>query len=173
MSEALTVGPAVSKELARIMATLDDPRALDDAEDFPDFLPYEFPFQILAELVGVEAKEAGESNEGIFVTLKVHESNNAEVLVNKTYTLTFWVKNKDLHDLVMRNSVKSRKAFAAVLARKPNDDDFRPMPVFLKLHQATAANPAQSLGIMLRIENKYIKTTKRDKRIHELTFALA
>jgi len=169
---AITVGPTLSKAAKAILESMEDPRALDDLSDYPDFMPYDKPFVTVIELVGCEAKESGESNEGIFLTVKVHESNSPEVLVNKTYSIALFTKHKQLPDQVLKTHARQRRQLASTLARKPNDDDFKPMPVFLKLHQATVGNPGESLGIRLKLENRFVRRTNKGKDIHEYHFEL-
>ncbi len=63
---------------------------------------------------------------------------------------------------------KGRKAFAAVIAGVEDTEEFKAAPVLLQLH-----NEVEPLGIPLVLTNKFTRTTRTGKAIHDLTFALA
>ncbi len=166
MSQAL-VKPTTEKEVLSILGTADDRELLDAAEN-DAFMPYDIEFQAKAQLVSVKAKK-NYDNQGLFVTFRIVESSAPqEVKVGKQYTVAFFDTHKTLPEFVLKTHLVQKREFAAVVAGANSaDDSFKAAPVLLKLHREV-----ESLEIPMLLQNKYLKTTRNGKKVHELRFAL-
>ena len=167
MSQAL-VKPTTEKEVLSILGTADDRELLDAAEN-DAFMPYDFAFTARALLVSVKAKK-NYDNQGLFVTFRITDSSAPqEVKVGKQYTVAFFDTHKTLPEFVLKTHLIQKREFAAVVAGANSaDDSFKAAPVLLKLHREV-----QSLDIPMLLQNRYIKTTRTGKKVHELRFELA
>lgn len=166
MSQAL-VKPTTEKEVLSILGTADDRELLDAAEN-DAFMPYDIEFQAKAQLVSVKAKK-NYDNQGLFVTFRIVESSAPqEVKVGKQYTVAFFDTHKTLPEFMLKTHLVQKREFAAVVAGANSaDDSFKAAPVLLKLHREV-----ESLEIPMLLQNKYLKTTRNGKKVHELRFAL-
>lgn len=141
-----------------------------------DLLPYDKPFEVLAELVEVKAKKNYDSR-GVYAKLRVVETNApAVVKVNRTYTLWFFDRNKSLEDFVIGKMVEQRIRFAATIDEYAGDPlergadgayKYKSAPILLQMHQTV-----EPLGLQMRFKNEYQRTTRNGKDIHELHFEL-
>lgn len=165
MSQAI-VKPTSEKEALALFSSSDDRELLDAAEN-DAFMPYDFEFQARALLVSVKGK-ANYDNKGVFCTFKIVESNHPEVRVGKFYTVAFFDVHKTLPEFVLKQHLLDKREFAAVVAgARAEDDSFKAAPVLLKLHREV-----DSLDIPMLLHNKYLKTTRNNKKVHNLRFAL-
>lgn len=165
MSNAI-VTTTTSKDALSILAASDDRELLSQGLD--DFLAYDVPFEVKATLQECRAKKNFD-NRGVFLSLVITESNNPEnVKVGKTYVVAYFDTHKSVPEFVLGKMAQGRREFAAVIAGVPCTDDFKAAPVLLQLH-----NEVEPLGIKLLVRNKYLRTTRTGKAIHELSFALA
>ena len=107
-------------------------------------------------------------NRGVFVTLKVTASDSPEnVKVGKTYVIAFFDQHKSIPDFVIGKMAQSRREFAAALDQVTCTEEYKAAPTLLKLSKET-----ESLNIPMVIRNKFIRTTRTGKAVHELQFAL-
>lgn len=166
MSQAL-VKPTTEKEALSILASADDRELLDAAEN-DAFMPYDLPFKARALLVSVKAKK-NYDNQGLFCTFKIVESSAPqEVKVGKLYTVAFFDSHKSLPEFVLKSHLIQKREFAAVIAgANSSDEAFKAAPVLLKLHREV-----ESLDIPMLLDNRYVKTTRNQKKVHNLNFAL-
>lgn len=167
MSQAL-VKPTTEKEALALFATADDRELLDAAEN-DAFMPYDLEFQARAQLISVKGKK-NYDNSGVFVTFRITESSNPqEVKVGKQYVIAFFDTHKTLPEFVLKQHLIQKREFASVVAGNSGaaPDDFKAAPVLLAMHREV-----ESLDIPMLLQNKYIKTTRNGKKVHELRFAL-
>lgn len=166
MSTAITVKPTTSKEELSILGASDDRELL--SQGLNDFLPYDLPFEAVVEIQEVKARR-NHDNRGVFVSLKVLESSAPrEVQVGKTYALAFFDVHKTLPEFVLTKMIQGRREFAAAIAgADANDESFQSAKALLQLHQEV-----EPLGIKMRFVNKFVKTTRNNKAIHELAYEL-
>lgn len=167
-----------ARDAAAILGFADslDGRALVSESD-GDLLPYEVEFEALAEIIEVKAQKNHDSR-GIRVKLKIVESTNPkDVKVNRTYTLWFFDQHKTLPDMVLKQMVEDRIRFAATIDGYQGDPlepladgspKYKSAPKLAELH-----NEVEPLGIQLRFQNRYTRTTRNNKRLHKLSFELA
>lgn len=165
MSTAI-VTQTTNKDALAILAASDDRELL--AQGMDDFLPYDVKFDALVELTEVRAKK-NHDNRGIFVSMKILESDSPNnVKVGKSYVVAFFDTHKTVPEFVLGKMAQQRREFAATIADVPCTDEFQAAPVLLQLH-----NEVEPLGIRMRLQNVYLRTTRTGKAIHELRFALA
>lgn len=170
MSQAI-VKPTTDKDVLRILGNADDRELLDAAEN-DAFMPYDTEFSIEADLLALRVKK-NYDNEGVFVTFKVTASNNPEVKVNKLYTIAFFEVHKSVPEFVLKSHLLLKRAFAVAVAGVQDTPEFKAAPVLLKLARATQENDlkGETLDIPMLIQNKYLKTTRNQKKIHQYRFA--
>lgn len=175
-STLATVDQAIDREAAAILGATDsdDSRALI-SDSRSDLLPYNVPFNILAELVEVKAEKNYDSR-GVRVKLQVVESDSDAVRVNRAYTLWFFDRNPQLKEFVLAEMAEQRIRFAATMEGYEGDPlelnpdgtpKFKAAPTLLELHREV-----QPLGIKMRFSNKYLRTTRNGARLHKLHFDL-
>lgn len=166
MSQAL-VKPTTEKEALSILASADDRELLDAAEN-DAFMPYDLPFKARALLVSVKAK-SNYDNRGLFCTYKVLESSApSEVKVGKLYTVAYFDSHKTLPEFVLRQHLIDKRELAATIAgANSSDESFKAAPVLLKLHREV-----DSLDIPVLLDNRFVKTTRNGKKVHQLHIAL-
>lgn len=165
MSNAI-VTTTTSKDALSILGASDDRELL--SQGMEDFLPYDVPFQAKVRINEVKAKK-NHDNRGIFISMTVLESSDPDnVKVGKAYVVAYFDTHKTVPEFVLGKMAHQRREFAATIAGVPNTDDFKAAPVLLQLH-----NEVEPLGILMDIENKYLRTTRNAKPIHELRFALS
>jgi hypothetical protein len=165
MTQAL-VKPTTEKDLLAILGAADDRELLDAAEN-DAFMPYDHEFQARAMLVAVKAKK-NYDNQGLFCTFRIVESSSPEVKVGKNYTVAFFDVHKSLPEFVLKQHLIDKREFAAVIAKQRSEDEtFKAAPVLLKLHREV-----ESLDVPMLLQNRYLKTTRNGKKVHNLRFAL-
>lgn len=166
MSQAL-VKPTTEKEALALFASADDRELLDAAEN-DAFMPYDLEFQARALLVSVKGK-SNYDNKGVFCTYKIIESSAPqEVKVGKFYTVAYFDTHKTLPEFVLRQHLVDKREFAATIAgANSSDDSFKAAPVLLKLHREV-----ESLDIPVLLHNRFVKTTRNGKKVHQLYIAL-
>lgn len=170
------VGEAVDREAAAIIGftdSLDGRQLISEARG--DLLPYNVPFDIIADLIEGKAEKNYDSR-GFRVKLQVVESDSEAVRPNHSYTLWFFDKNPSLKEYVLAEMAEQRVRFAAVLDGYQGDPleqnpdgspKFKAAPVLLNLHREV--NP---LNIRMRFRNVYQRTTRNGARLHKLQFEL-
>ena len=141
-----------------------------------DLLPYDKPFVAVCEVIEVKAKKNYDSR-GVYALLRVVETNAPEVVkVNRTYTLWFFDRNKNLEDFVIGKMIEQRIRFAATIDEYEGDPlernadgsyKYKSAPILLQMHQAV-----EPLGFKMRFSNVFKRTTRNGKDIHELEFEL-
>lgn len=166
------------RDVAAILGFADSEEGRELVEEGKgDLLPYDAPFDILAEIVEVKGKKNYDSR-GVYAKLRVLETDAPTVCkVNRTYTLWFFDRNKNLEDFVIGKMVEQRIRFVAAIDEYPGDPLergadgkylYKSAPTLLQMHQKV-----EPLGIQMRIRNKFVRTTRNNKDIHELEFELA
>jgi hypothetical protein len=176
-NESITVvQQAVDREAAAIIGATDSGESRElISEARGDLLPYNVPFIVEADLIEVKAEKNYDSR-GIRVKLAVVSSDSEAVKVNRSYTLWFFDRNPSLKEFVLAEMSAQRVQFAAVLAEYDGDPlalngdgspKFRAAPVLLDLHRQV-----EPLGIRMRFENRYLRTTRNGARLHKLYFSL-
>jgi len=164
MSNSIVTTTSSKDELA-ILAASDDRELRSQGLD--DFLPYDVAFTISCLILEVKPRK-NHDNRGVFVTLKVTASDNPDnVRVGKTYAIAFFDQHKTIPEFVIAKMMESRREFAAALDQVDCTDDYKAAPTLLKL-----AKEVEPLDIPFTIRNKYQRTTRTGKAIHELQFAL-
>lgn len=163
------VSATVDKDALSIIGASDDRELLAQGKD--DFLPYEFAYDCIVELIEVKARKEFDSR-GVFVKLSVvsiaSTESPTELKVGKTYTLAFFDAHKTLPEFVLGQMVRSRKAFAAAVEGVEPTEEYKAAPTLLQLHREV-----EPLGIQMRFTNVYQRSTRNGKKIHTLNFALA
>lgn len=173
------VKQASEKEILAVFASADD-RELHDESGNDDFLPYDIEFQGRGLILAVKGKK-NYDNSGVFITLQVTESSRPqEVKVGKRYTIAYFDTHKTMPPFVLQKHSVQKREFAALLARGTDpqaanphatDDNgkylFKAAAVLLKLHREVDA-----LDIPVMFQNKFVKTTRPGKKIHDLMWAL-
>jgi hypothetical protein len=172
------VKPASEKEILEVFAAADD-RELHDESGNDDFLPYDIEFQGRGLVLAVKGKK-NYDNSGVFVTLQITESSRPqEVKVGKRYTVAFFKTHKSMPEFVIKKHAVQEREFAAMLAKgadpqaeTPHAVDangkylFKAAAVLLRLHREV-----DSLDIPVMFHNKFQKTTRAGKKIHDLLWA--
>ncbi len=165
MSNAI-VTTTTSKDALSILGASDDRELLSQGLD--DFMPYDIPFEVDAELVEVKARR-NHDNRGVFCTFRILASNSPDnVKVGKTYTIAFFDQSKVIPEFVLGKMAHARREFAATIAGVDCTEAFQAAPVLLQLH-----NEVEPLGIKMTLRNVYTRTTRTGKKIHDLSFKLA
>lgn len=162
------VSAAISKDELAALGASDDRELM--AAGKSDFLPYEFAFDALFDVVEVKGKKEYDSR-GVFVKLdcvKVYEAESPKELKAGTqYTLGFFDVHPKIPPYVIGQQILSRRAFAATIAQVPDNDSFKAAPVLVELHKEV-----EPLGIRMRIRNVFDRTTRTGKKVHKLEFEL-
>jgi hypothetical protein len=161
-----------------LFASADD-RELHDDSGYDEFLPYDCEFQGRGIILAVKGKP-NYDNAGVFVTLKVTESSRPqEVKVGKRYTVAFFDKHPRMQPFVLAKHAQLKREFVAALykgvdplADTPHATDdngkylFKAAAYLLKMHREV-----ESLDIPVLFHNKYERTTRPGKKIHNLLWA--
>lgn len=162
----ITVQPTTSKDALAILGASDDRELLSQGLD--DFLPYDIEYTITVDILEVKAKK-NHDNRGVFVHLRVVESSDPQnVKPGKQYVLAFFDQHKTMPEFVISKMLQSRREFAAAIAGQKLDESFSAAPVLLQLH-----NEVEPLHVKMTFTNKYQRSTRQGKKIHELSYALA
>lgn len=170
------VEPGLDREAAAILSSgdSDDSRALI-SEARGDLLPYNVPFNIVADIIEVKAEKNYDSR-GVRVKLQVVESDSEAVRVNRAYTLWFFDRNPQLKEYVIAEMTEQKIRFAATLNQYEGDPlelnpdgspKYRSAPILLEAHRAV-----EPLNIRMRFSNVYQRTTRNGARLHKLFFEL-
>jgi hypothetical protein len=179
MSSNLTapISTTVTREALAILGATDslDGRQLI-AEAKGDLFPYEVEYQSVVELIELKAEQNHDSR-GVRVKLRVLESSAPDrVRVNQQYTLWFFDAHKTLPSQVLAEMQVQRLKFAAALSEYAGDPleenpdgtpNFKAGPVLLEYHRQV-----EPLGLQMRINNKYLRSTRNGKRLHVMSFEL-
>lgn len=162
------VTATITKEDLAILEASDDRELMAQGQN--DFLPYDFAFKAVVELIEVRPKKNHDSR-GVFVTLKVlkvlETESPGELKEGKSYTLAFFDAHKTIPEYVIGQMVLNRRAFAAALAGETDSDDFKAAPVLLQL-----VKEVEPLGIRMVVSNVFQRKTRTGKAVHRLEYAL-
>lgn len=156
------VGATVDKDALAILGASDDRNLMSQGQD--DFLPYDHEFTVDVDISEVKAKKNYDSR-GVFVTFRVTDSSSAEIKSGKQYVIAFFDAHKNLDEFIISKHMASRRQFAACVEGVDENADYQAAPVLLVLHKEV-----EPLGIKMRMYNKYQRTTRNGKKIHELRF---
>lgn len=172
----IIVQQSVDREAASILGATDSAESRElISESRGDLLPYNVPFNIVADLVELKAEKNYDSR-GVRVKLAVVESDSDAVRPSRSYTLWFFDRNPSLKEFVLAEMASQRIAFAAAVGQYQGDPlelnpdgtpKFKAAAVLLELHREV-----EPLGIRMRFENRYVRTTRNGARLHKLYFSL-
>lgn len=172
-----TTAPTTDRDALAILGATDslDGRQLI-AEAKGDLLPYEVEYEAVVELIELKAEKNFDSR-GVRVKMLVKETNAPDrVKVNATYTLWFFDAHKTLPTQVLAEMGVQRLKFAATLAEYAGDPleenadgspKFKAAPVLLEYHKMV-----EPIGLLMRVKNVYVRSTRNGKRLHTMSFEM-